>query len=183
MYRYIEIMISSKLMKTFGFLKDSPTLSMKSGSFFLLIYYEPPTVALQSVQRKGLSYTVHNDNRTEILKIRGWEVVRNYKIATCPDELLDILRDLEFEELLKYRQGSPVVLNGWFDGIFQSGLYTLRDVYTFVYQLFERGYDIESMSNYFALLTRRKELTSYFYELVTYLFRKGDAWTKRSVNV
>ena len=182
MYRYIEIMLSKKQMKAFGFLGRSPTLAMMNGGYYLLIYYEPPTVALYPILRTGFSYSVHDTNRKEQLIINGWEVVRDLKIAICPDELLEILKDLDFEEATKYRSGSPIVLQGWMDEVFQQGLYTKRETYIFVRRLFEQGYDIEAITSYFALLARREELTGYFCELVRFLIRKGEAWTKRNIN-
>lgn len=78
----------------------------------MMTYYQPPDFYLVPFSYKGITVTVTATDDLESYLEDGWQVARDYQIASVKDKLADVLDELEHEYLNRQRAGSPLPIMG-----------------------------------------------------------------------
>lgn len=140
MYRLVDLQINKQVLPLFSFLKDNPTRTLTKGKHVLMTYFEPLDSALINFSYKGITVTIQESDKLDDYLIYGWQIVKNYKIATVKKELLAVLSDLEQECLNRARVGNTVTIDGVVYNWIAYGLSTIEDVISFVKMFYLNGY-------------------------------------------
>ena len=112
MYQFINLQINKQVLPLFNFLKDNPTRTLAKDNHVIMTYYQPPDFYLTPFSYKGITVTVTATDDLESYLADGWQVARDYQIASAKDQLADVLDKLEHEYLSRQRAGSPLPIMG-----------------------------------------------------------------------
>lgn len=171
-YRTIEILISSDNIHLLESLKDRPTLVLKLGNFYKIIYYEPLTTHICNFTYNKISVNVTDNFNLDTELSKGWTVARDLKINIPPYELLKIFKELEFYRLNQRRLGRGLELSGWIFNTIVSGLYTEQETDLFIKLMFLNGYSFDELIQLFTSIVKRKDLAKYFLDVSTRIYKE-----------
>lgn len=173
MYQLINLQINKQVLPLFNFLKDNPTRTLAKGNHVIMTYYEPPNFCLLPFSYKGITVSIKDRDNLEDYPDDGWQVARDYQIASVGNKLADVLGELEREYLSRQRTGSPLPLTGLaFDWI-AYGLSSKRDVVTFVKLFYVNGYSYEQITQLYTSLTKSNNLNGCFLNTINTIFKEG----------
>lgn len=173
MYQLINLQINKQVLPLFNFLKDNPTRTLAKGKHVLMTYYNPPDFCLLPFSYKGITVSIKDMDNLEDYPDDGWQVARDYQIASVGNKLADVLGELEREYLNRQRTGSPLPLTGLaFDWV-AYGLSSNWDVVTFVKLFYMNGYSYEQITQLYTSLTKSNNLNGCFLETINTIFKEG----------
>ena len=173
MYQFINLQINKQVLPLFSFLKDNPTRTIAKGNHVIMTYYEPPNFCLLPFSYKGITVSIKDRDNLEDYPDDGWQVARDYQIASVGNKLADVLGELEREYLNRQRTGSPLPLTGLaFDWV-AYGLSSNWDVVTFVKLFYVNGYSYEQITQLYTSLTKSNNLNGCFLNTINTIFKEG----------
>ena len=94
MYQFINLQINKQVLPLFGFLKDNPTRTLAKDNHVIMTYYQPIGFYIVPFSYKGITVTVTAPDDLESYLEDGWQVARDYKIASVQDKLADVLDEV-----------------------------------------------------------------------------------------
>lgn len=157
----------------FNFLKDNPTRTLAKGKHVLMTYYNPPDFCLLPFSYKGITVSIEDGDNLDGYFGDGWQVARDYQIASVGNKLADVLGELEHEYIKRQRTGSPLPLMGLtFDWV-AYGLTSKCEVLTFVKVFYMNGYSYEQITQLYTSLTKSNNLNGCFLETINTIFKEG----------
>ena len=172
MYQLINLQINKQVLPLFNFLKDNPTRTLAKGKHVLMTYYNPPDFCLLPFSYKGITVSIKDRDNLEDYPDDGWQVARDYKIASVGNKLADVLGELEHEYLNRQRTGSPLPITGLaFDWV-AYGLSSKWDVVTFVKLFYVNGYSYEQITQLYTSLTKSNNLNGCFLNTINTIFKE-----------
>ncbi|MEE0354302.1 MAG: hypothetical protein UDQ50_00845 [Streptococcus lutetiensis] len=172
MYQFINLQINKQILPLFGFLKDNPTRSLAKDNHVMMTYYQPPDIALMNFSYKGITVTVTVTDDLESYLEDGWQVARDYQIASVQDKLAGILDELEHEYLNRQRAGSPLAINGVVYHWIAYGLSSKEEIIAFVKLFYLNGYSYEQITQLYASLTKSNDLNICFLKTINTIFKE-----------
>lgn len=173
MYQLINLQINKQVLPLFSFLKDNPTRTIAKDNHVMMTYYQPPDSALVPFSYKGITITVTATDELESYLADGWQVARDYQIATVQNELLGVLSDLEQEYLSRARAGNTIAINGIVYSWIAYGLSSTEDVISFVKLFYLNGYSYEQTTQLYASLTKSNKFNICFLNTINTIFKEG----------
>ena len=172
MYQFINLQINKQVLPLFGFLKDNPTRTVAKDNHVMMTYYQPPDFYLVPFSYKGITVTVTATDDLESYLADGWQVARDYQIASVQDKLADVLDELEHEYLNRQRTGSPLPITELIFDWIAYGLSSKCDVVTFVKLFYVNGYSYEQITQLYTSLTKSNKLNSCFLNTINTIFKE-----------
>lgn len=172
MYKLVDLQINKQVLPLFSFLKDNPTRTLTKGKHVIMTYFELLDSSLINFSYKGITVTIQDTDSLDNYLMDGWQITRNYEIATVKKELLAVLFDLEQECLNRARAGNTVAINGVVYNWIAYGLSTIEDVISFVKMFYLNGYSYEQITQLYSALTKSNRLNVYFLNVINSIFRK-----------
>lgn len=172
MYQLINLQINKQVLSLFGFLKDNPTRTIAKDNHVMMTYYQPPDFYIVPFSYKGITVTVTATDDLESYLADGWQVARDYQIASVQDKLADVLDELEHEYLNRQRAGSPLAINGVVYHWIVYGLSSKEDMIAFVKLFYLNGYSYEQIAQLYASLTQSNNLNSCFLNTINTIFKE-----------
>ena len=173
MYQLINLQINKQVLPLFNFLKDNQTRTLAKGKHVMMTYYKPPDFYLLPFSYKGITVSIKDGDNLESYLDDGWQIARDYQIASVKDKLADVLGELEHEYLSRQRAGSPLPITGLIFDWIAYGLSSKWDVVTFVKLLYLNGYSYEQTTQLYTSLTKRNNLNGCFLETINTIFKEG----------
>ena len=173
MYQFINLQINKQVLPLFSFLKDNPTRTIAKDNHVMMTYYQPQNFHIAPFSYKGITVTVTVTDELESYLTDGWQVARNYKIATVQNELLRVLSDLEQEYLSRARAGNTVAINAIVYSWIAYGLSSTEDVIGFVKLFYLNGYSYEQITQLYASLTKSNKFNICFLNTINTIFKEG----------
>ncbi len=173
MYQFINLQINKQILPLFGFLKDNPTRTIAKGNHVMMTYYQPPDIALMNFSYKGITVTVTATDDLDNYLMDGWQVARDYQIASVKDKLADVLDELEHEYLNRQRAGSPLPIMGLVFDWIAYGLSSKEEIIAFVKLFYLNGYSYEQIIQLYTNLTKSTKLNVIFLNTLNNFF-KGE---------
>lgn len=173
MYQFINLQINKQVLPLFGFLKDNPTRTIAKDNHVMMTYYQPPAFYLVPFSYKGITVTVTATDELESYLADGWQVARDYQIASVQDKLADVLNELEHEYLNRQRAGSPLAINDVVYHWIAYGLSSKEDMIAFVKLFYLNGYSYEQIIQLYTNLTKSNKLNVIFWNTLNNFF-KGE---------
>ena len=173
MYQLINLQINKQVLPLFNFLKDNQTRTLAKGKHVMMTYYKPPDFYLLPFSYKGITVSIKDGDNLESYLDDGWQIARDYQIASVKDKLADVLGELENEYLSRQRAGSPLPITGLIFDWIAYGLSSKWDVVTFVKLLYLNGYSYEQTTQLYTSLTKRNNLNGCFLETINTIFKEG----------
>lgn len=172
MYQFINLQINKQVLPLFSFLKDNPTRTIAKDNHVMMTYYQPPDIALMNFSYKGITVTVTTTDDLESYLEDGWQVARDYQVASVQDKLVDVLDELEHEYLNRQRAGSPLAINGVVYHWIAYGLSSKEEIIAFVKLFYLNGYSYEQITQLYASLTKSNNLNSCFLNTINTIFKE-----------
>ena len=172
MYQFINLQINKQVLPLFSFLKDNPTRTIAKDNHVMMTYYQPPDFYLVPFSYKGITITITVTDDLESYLEDGWQVARDYQIASVQDKLADVLDELEHEYLNRQRAGSPLAINGVVYHWVAYGLSSTEDMIAFVKLFYLNGYSYEQITQLYASLTKSNNLNSCFLNTINTIFKE-----------
>lgn len=172
MYKFINIQINKRVLPLFGFLKDNPTRTIGKGKHFILTYFKPLGFSLMDFSYKGITVTVEDTDDLDNYLTNGWQMIKDYDIASAQYKLLDVLGELEQELLSRYKTGSLVAIDGDVYHWIAYGLTNTEDVITFVKLFYLNGYSYEQITQLYASLTKSNRFNFCFMNTINNMFKE-----------
>lgn len=172
MYQFINLQINKQVLPLFGFLKDNPTRTIAKDNHVMMTYYQPPDIALMNFSYKGITVTVTTTDDLESYLEDGWQVARDYQVASVQDKLVDVLDELEHEYLNRQRVGSPLAINGVVYHWIAYGLSSKEEIIAFVKLFYLNGYSYEQITQLYASLTKSNNLNICFLNTINTIFKE-----------
>ena len=173
MYQFINLQINKQVLPLFNFLKDNPTRTLAKGNHVIMTYCQPIGFYIVPFSYKGITVTVTATDDLESCLEDGWQVARDYKIASVQDKLADVLDELEHEYLNRRRAGSPLPIMGLVFDWIAYGLSSKEDMIAFVKLFYLNGYSYEQITQLYTSLTKRNNLNGCFLETINTIFKEG----------
>lgn len=173
MYQFINLQINKQVLPLFGFLKDNPTRTIAKDNHVMMTYYQPPAFYLVPFSYKGITVTVTATDELESYLVDGWQVARDYQIASVQDKLADVLNELEYEYLNRQRAGIPLAINDVVYHWIAYGLSSKEDMIAFVKLFYLNGYSYEQIIQLYTNLTKSNKLNVIFLNTLNNFF-KGE---------
>lgn len=173
MYQLINLQINKQVLPLFSFLKDNPTRTIAKGNHVMMTYYQPPDFYLVPFSYKGITVTVTATDDLESYLDDGWQVARDYQIASVQDKLADVLDELEHEYLNRRRAGSPLPIMGLVFDWIAYGLSSKEDMIAFVKLFYLNGYSYEQLTQLYTSLTKSNNLNTCFLNTINTIFKEG----------
>lgn len=93
MYKLVDLQINKQVLPLFSFLKDNPTRTLTKGKHVIMTYFELLDSSLINFSYKGITVTIQDTDSLDNYLMDGWQITRNYEIATVKKELLAVLFD------------------------------------------------------------------------------------------
>lgn len=172
MYRLIDLKINRKVLPLFNFLKNNPTRTIGKDNHVIMTYFEPPNHAFFPFSYKGITVSIQECDSLDNYLIDGWQIVRDYKIASVKDKLLNVLSELELEYLNQARMGSTLTINGIVYNWIAYGLSNTDDVISFVKVFYLNGYSYEQIIQLYTNLTKSTKLNVIFLNTLNNFFKE-----------
>ncbi len=172
MYQLINLQINKQVLPLFNFLKDNPTRTLAKGKHVMMTYYQPPDFYLLPFSYKGITVSIKDGDNLENYLEDGWQVARDYQIASVQDKLADVLDELEHEYLNRQRAGSPLPIMGLVFDWIVYGLYSKEEVIAFVKLFYLNGYSYEQITQLYASLTKSNNLNICFLNTINTIFKE-----------
>ena len=172
MYQFINLQINKQVLSLFGFLKDNPTRTVAKDNHVMMTYYQPPDFYIVPFSYKGITVTVTATDDLESYLADGWQVARDYQIASVQDKLADVLDELEHEYLNRQRTGSPLPITELIFDWIAYGLSSKCDVVTFAKLFYMNGYSYEQITQLYTSLTKSNKLNSCFLNTINTIFKE-----------
>ena len=172
MYQFINLQINEQVLPLFSFLKDNPTRTIAKDNHVMMTYYQPPDFYIVPFSYKGITVTVTAIDDLESYLADGWQVARDYQIASVQDKLVGVLDELEHEYLNRQRAGSPLAINGVVYHWIAYGLSSKEDMIAFVKLFYLNGYSYEQITQLYASLTKSNNLNSCFLNTINTIFKE-----------
>lgn len=172
MYQLINLQINKQVLPLFGFLKDNPTRTIAKDNHVMMTYYQPPDIALTPFSYKGITVTVQDTDELESYLTDGWQVARDYQIASVQDKLADVLDELEHEYLNRQRAGSPLPIQGLVFDWIAYGIASREELIAFVKLFYLNGYSYEQITQLYASLTKSNNLNICFLNTINTIFKE-----------
>lgn len=172
MYQFINLQINKQVLPLFSFLKDNPTRTIAKDNHVMMTYYQPPDFYLVPFSYKGITVTVTATDDLESYLEDGWQVARDYQIASVKDKLAGILDELEHEYLSRARAGNTVAINGVVYSWIAYGLSSTEDVIGFVKLFYLNGYSYEQITQLYASLTKSNKFNICFLNTINTIFKE-----------
>lgn len=173
MYQLINLQINKQVLPLFSFLKDNPTRTIAKDNHVMMTYYQPPDFYLVPFSYKGITVTVQDTDDLESYLADGWQVARDYQIASAQDKLADVLDELEHEYLSRARAGDTIAINGIVYNWIAYGLSSTEDVISFVKLFYLNGYSYEQITQLYASLTKSNKFNVCFLSTINTIFKEG----------
>ncbi len=173
MYQLINLQINKQVLPLFGFLKDNPTRTIAKDNHVMMTYYQPPDLYLVPFSYKGITVIVTATDDLESYLEDGWQVARNYQIASVQDKLADVLDELEHEYLNRQRAGSPLPIQGLVFDWIAYGIVSREELIAFVKLFYLNGYSYEQITQLYASLTKSNNLNTCFLNTINTIFKEG----------
>lgn len=173
MYQFINLQINKQVLPLFNFLKDNQTRTLAKGKHVMMTYYKPPDFYLLPFSYKGITVTVTVTDDLESYLADGWQVAREYQIASVGNKLADVLDELEHEYLSRQRAGSPLPIMGLVFDWIAYGLSSNEDMIAFVKLFYLNGYSYEQITQLYTSLTKRNNLNGCFLKTINTIFKEG----------
>lgn len=173
MYQLINLQINKQVLPLFSFLKDNPTRTIAKDNHVMMTYYQPPDFYLAPFSYKGITVTVTATDELESYLADGWQVARDYQIASAQDKLADVLDELEHEYLSRARAGDTIAINGIVYNWIAYGLSSTEDVISFVKLFYLNGYSYEQITQLYASLTKSNKFNVCFLNTINTIFKEG----------
>lgn len=172
MYQFINLQINKQVLPLFGFLKNNPTRTIAKDNHVMMTYYQPPDFYLVPFSYKGITVTITVTDDLESYLADGWQVARDYQIASVQDKLADVLDELEHEYLNRQRAGSPLAINGVVYHWIAYGLSSKEETIAFVKLFYLNGYSYEQITQLYASLTKSNKLNICFLNTINTIFKE-----------
>ena len=172
MYQFINLQINKQVLPLFSFLKDNPTRTIAKDNHVMMTYYRPPDFYLVPFSYKGITVTVTVTDDLESYLDDGWQVARDYQIASVKDKLADVLDELEHEYLNRQRAGSPLPIMGLVFDWIAYGLSSNEDMVAFVKLFYLNGYSYDDIVQLYTSLTKSNKLNSCFLNTINTIFKE-----------
>ena len=172
MYQLINLQINKQVLPLFSFLKDNPTRTLAKDNHVMMTYYQPPDFYLVPFSYKGITVTVTDTDDLESYLADGWQVARDYQVASVQDKLADVLDELEHEYLNRQRAGSPLAINGVVYHWIAYGLSSKEEIIAFVKLFYLNGYSYEQITQLYASLTKSNNLNTCFLNTINTIFKE-----------
>jgi hypothetical protein len=172
MYQFINLQINKQVLPLFGFLKNNPTRTIAKDNHVMMTYYQPPDFYLVPFSYKGITVTITVTDDLESYLADGWQVARDYQIASVQDKLADVLDELEHEYLNRQRAGSPLAINGVVYHWIAYGLSSKEETIAFVKLFYLNGYSYEQITQLYARLTKSNNLNICFLNTINTIFKE-----------
>lgn len=172
MYQFINLQINKQVLPLFSFLKDNPTRTVAKDNHVMMTYYQPPDFYLVPFSYKGITVTVTATDNLESYLEDGWQVARDYQIASVQDKLVDVLDELEHEYLNRQRAGSPLAINGVVFDWIAYGLSSKEEIIAFVKLFYLNGYSYEQITQLYTSLTKSNNLNICFLNTINTIFEE-----------
>ncbi|MGT2877691.1 hypothetical protein, partial [Streptococcus gallolyticus] len=102
----------------------------------------------------------------------GWQVARDYQVASVQDKLAGILDELEHEYLNRQRAGSPLAINGVVYHWIAYGLSSKEEIIAFVKLFYLNGYSYEQITQLYASLTKSNKFNICFLNTINTIFKE-----------
>lgn len=173
MYQFINLQINKQVLPLFNFLKDNPTRTIAKDNHVIMTYYQPPDFYIVPFSYKGITVTVTVTDDLESYLEDGWQVARDYQIASVQDKLADVLDELEHEYLNRQRAGSPLAINGVVYHWIAYGLSSKEEIIAFVKLFYLNGYSYEQITQLYASLTKSNNLNICFLNTINTISRRN----------
>lgn len=173
MYKFINLQINKQVLPLFGFLKDNPTRTIAKDNHVMMTYYQPPDFYLVPFSYKGITVSIQECDNLESYFDDGWQVAREYQIASVGNKLADVLGELEHEYLNRQRAGSPLAINDVVYHWIAYGLSSKEDMIAFVKLFYLNGYSYEQITQLYTSLTKRNNLNGCFLKTINTIFKEG----------
>jgi len=173
MYQLINLQINKQVLPLFNFLKDNPTRTIAKDNHIMMTYYQPPDLYLVPFSYKGITVTVTTTDNLESYLEDGWQVARDYQIASVQDKLADVLDELEHEYLTRQRAGSPLPIQGLVFDWIAYGIASREELIVFVKLFYLNGYSYEQITQLYASLTKSNNLNTCFLNTINTIFKEG----------
>ena len=173
MYQLISLQINKQVLPLFGFLKDNPTRTIAKDNHIMMTYYQPPELYLVPFSYKGITVTVTATDDLESYLTDGWQVARDYQVASVQDKLADVLDDLEHEYLNRQRAGSPLPIQGLVFDWIAYGIASREELIAFVKLFYLNGYSYEQITQLYTSLTKSNNLNICFLNTINTIFKEG----------
>jgi len=173
MYKFIDLKINKKVLPLFKFLKNNPTRTMEKDNHVIMTYFEPPNHAFFPFSYKGITVSVQECDSLDNYLMDGWQIARDYKIASVKDKLLGVLSELELEYLSQSRTGNTLTINGIIYNWVAYGLSNTDDVISFVKVFYLNGYSYEQIIQLYTNLTKNTKMNVIFLNTLNNFF-KGE---------
>ncbi len=172
MYQLINLQINKQVLPLFNFLKNNPTRTLAKGNHVIMTYYEPPNFCLLPFSYKGITVSIQERDNLESYFNDGWQVARDYTIASVGNKLADVLGELEHEYLNRQRTGSPLPITELIFDWIAYGLSSKCDVVTFVKLFYVNGYSYEQITQIYTSLTKSNNLNGCFLNTINTIFKE-----------
>ena len=172
MYQLINLQINKQVLSLFGFLKDNPTRTVAKDNHVMMTYCQPPDFYLVPFSYKGITVTVTATDDLESYLADGWQVARDYQIASVQDKLADVLDELEHEYLNRQRAGSPLPIMGLVFDWIAYGLSSKEEIIAFVKLFYLNGYSYEQITQLYASLTKSNKFNICFLKTINTIFKE-----------
>ncbi len=172
MYQLINLQINKQVLSLFGFLKDNPTRTVAKDNHVMMTYYQPPDFYIVPFSYKGITVTVTATDDLESYLADGWQVARDYQIASVKDKLAGILDELEHEYLNRQRAGSPLPIMGIVFDWIAYGLSSKEEIIAFVKLFYLNGYSYEQITQLYASLTKSNKFNICFLNTINTIFKE-----------
>lgn len=172
MYQLINLQINKQVLPLFGFLKDNPTRTIAKDNHVMMTYYQPLGFYIVPFSYKGITVTVTATDELESYLADGWQVARDYQIASVQDKLADVLDELEHEYLDRQRAGSPLPIMGLVFDWIAYGLSNTEDMIAFVKLFYLNGYSYEQITQLYTSLTKSNDLNICFLNTINTIFKE-----------
>lgn len=172
MYQLINLQINKQVLPLFSFLADNPTRTLAKDNHVMMTYYQPPDFYLVPFSYKGITVTVTATDDLESYLADGWQVARDYQIASVQDKLADVLDELEHEYLNRQIAGSPLAINGVVYHWIAYGLSSKEDMIAFVKLFYLNGYSYEQITQLYASLTKSNKFNICFLNTINTIFKE-----------
>ncbi|MGT2896751.1 hypothetical protein PY824_00715 [Streptococcus macedonicus] len=173
MYQLINLQINKQVLPLFNFLKDNPTRTIAKDNHVMMTYYQPPDLYLVPFSYKGITVTVQDIDELESYLTDGWQVARDYQIASVQDKLADVLNELEHEYLNRQRAGSPLSIQGLVFDWIAYGIASREELIAFVKLFYLNGYSYEQITQLYTSLTKSNNLNICFLNTINTIFKEG----------
>lgn len=173
MYQLINLQINKQVLPLFSFLKENPTRTIAKGNHVMMTYYQPPDFYLVPFSHKGITVSIKDGDNIESYLDDGWQVARDYQIASVGNKLADVLGELEHEYLNRQRAGSPLAINDVVYHWIAYGLSSKEDMIAFVKLFYLNGYSYEQITQLYTSLTKRNNLNGCFLKTINTIFKEG----------